>query len=184
MSTPAPPCTFDRRDLRNALGVFATGVTVVTTIDAAGRCYAMTANSFTAVSLSPPLVLWSVARDAYSAAAFTGSRYFAINVLALDQIPLSRHFSRPSDDKFAGIATFAGEGGCPLIAGAAAAFQCSTESTHPAGDHEIIIGRIRHYRYSAQDPLIFCRGRYQKGLLLEFKADAEAELNAAWGGLA
>jgi flavin reductase (DIM6/NTAB) family NADH-FMN oxidoreductase RutF len=175
---------FDARDYRNALGSFATGVTIVTTLDGGGRRYAMTANSFAAVSLSPALVLWSVARESHSAKAFLGATQFAINVLAVDQIALSRHFARASEDKFAGIPILSGLGGLPLIAGAAAVFQCRVEAIHPGGDHEVILGRVEHYDYSDREPLVFSRGRYQRSVSIEIIADHDADLAAAWGGLA
>ena len=186
MSAVAPPglAPFDQRDYRNALGSFATGVTVVTTVDAGGRRYAMTVNSFAAVSLAPPLVLWSVSRESPSARAFQTATHFAINVLAADQVALSRHFARSSDDKFAGIAILPGFAGLPLIAGAAAVFQCRTETLYPGGDHEVILGRVEQYDYSDGEPLVFCRGRYKRGVNLEIAADRDADLAAAWGGLA
>jgi flavin reductase (DIM6/NTAB) family NADH-FMN oxidoreductase RutF len=176
--------SFDQRDFRNALGSFATGVTVVTTVDAGGRRYAMTVNSFAAVSLSPPLVLWSVSRGSPSAGAFLSATHFAINVLAADQVALSRHFARSSDDKFAAIVTLEGIAGLPLIAGAAAVFQCRTHAIHTGGDHEVILGRVEHYGHSDREPLVFCRGRYQRGVNVEIAADRDADVAAAWGGLA
>lgn len=176
--------SFDQRAYRNALGSFATGVTVVTTRDGSGRRYAMTVNSFAAVSLSPPLVLWSVSRESPSARAFLAATHFAINVLAVEQIALSRHFARSSEDKFAGIPIVDGIAGLPLIADAAAVFQCRTEAIHPGGDHEVILGRVEHYDDSDREPLVSRRGRYERGVNIEIATDRDADLAAAWGGLA
>ena len=174
----------DPRDFRNALGTFSTGVTVVTTVDPAGRRHAMTVNSFAAVSLSPPLVLWSLGRASFSAQAFLAATHFAVNVLSAGQIALSRHFAHPSEDKFAGVATREGMGGLPLLADAAAVFECSTEAIPPGGDHAILVGRVERYAYSEREPLVFSRGRYQRGVNIETASDHDADLAAAWGGLA
>src|ERR1700757_4459310 len=102
---------FDSRDLRRVLGTFVTGVTVVTTIDDEGRFHGVTANSFSSVSLDPPLVLWSQAVKAHSHAAFFAAERFAVNILAEDQIELSKRFAKPSPAKFAGIDVDTGAGG-------------------------------------------------------------------------
>jgi 3-hydroxy-9,10-secoandrosta-1,3,5(10)-triene-9,17-dione monooxygenase reductase component len=178
------PPAFDEREFRNALGTFATGVTVVTTRGEDGHAYGMTVNSFAAVSLAPPLVLWSLAHGSPSAAAFRSTVCFGISVLALEQLSLSRRFSRPGTDKFAGVPIDDGLGGVPLIRGAVATFECRSEYRYYGGDHEIIVGRVERYGYQQRDSLIFCGGRYQRGISLEPKADADAELSAAWSGLA
>lgn len=175
---------FDGRDYRSALGTFATGVTIMTTVDGNGQRYGMTANSFAAVSLSPPLVLWSVARSSASAGAFLAASHFAVNVLATSQMALSRQFARPSADKFAGIATLGGIGGVPLIPDAAATFECRLETHYPGGDHEVILGRVLRYTHSDREPLVFCRGRYVRGVDIGSTADVDANLAEIWGGLA
>lgn len=151
---------FDVRELRRALGQYATGVTVVTARAADGRKVAMTANSFTSVSLEPPLVLWCPAKNAVSLSDFTAATHFAVNVLAADQHHLSRRFATPADDKFADTPIAEGIAGTPLLDGAVARFQCRTVQTLDAGDHVIIIGEVEAYDAPGGDPLVFHSGRY------------------------
>jgi flavin reductase (DIM6/NTAB) family NADH-FMN oxidoreductase RutF len=151
---------FDLRDFRGALGQFATGVTVVTTLGVDGRKVGMTANSFTSVSMEPPLVLWCPSKRAPSLADFEDSTHFAINILASDQHVLSRQFATPSTDKFAGAETSEGIAGIPLLDGAVATFQCRTVSRHDAGDHVIYVGEVEKYENAGGDPLVFHGGKY------------------------
>lgn len=150
----------DRRALRHALGHFATGVAVVTTRTDAGKLEGLTANSFSSVSLDPPLVLWCLRRDAASAPGFTAAGAFAVNVLAAHQHALSRHFATPAPDKFAGLRHAAGLHGCPLLADSLAHFECRTENAVDAGDHVIFIGRVLRLSHRDGEPLIFSAGRY------------------------
>lgn len=150
----------DKRLLRRALGRFATGVVVVTTCTPEGRREGLTANSFTSVSLDPPLVLWSLRRDAPSLESFISAGRFALSILSDGQSHLSRHFATPAPDKFAGIATRQGLGGCPVIAGCIAAFECSTEVVHEGGDHMIFIGRVERAEFRSGRPLVFAGGAY------------------------
>src|SRR6201993_5094935 len=115
---------FDSRDLRTALGAFATGVTIITARGADGGLYGMTANSFTSVSLTPPLVLWSASLYAQSLPAFQEGSHFVVNVLAYDQIELSNKFARTHENKFAEIDHVIPECGAPVLIGSAAPFQC------------------------------------------------------------
>jgi flavin reductase (DIM6/NTAB) family NADH-FMN oxidoreductase RutF len=150
----------DQRDLRHALGRFATGVTVISTRTRHGKLEALTANSFSAVSLDPPLVLWSLRRDADSLPSFLDSVHFAVNVLAADQCDLSRHFAIRAENKFANLAYATGLGGCPLLSDTLASFQCTTENTVVGGDHIIFIGRVHRATYRDGEPLIFSAGQY------------------------
>ena len=150
----------DPRQLRHALGRFATGVTVVTTCTAEGKLEALTANSFSAVSLDPPLVLWSLGRNAQSLPGFLDSGHFAINVLAANQRALSRHFSVPAENKFVNLSYVTGIGGCPLLSDTLASFQCTTVNTVAGGDHIIFIGRVHKATYRDGEPLIFSAGQY------------------------
>jgi flavin reductase (DIM6/NTAB) family NADH-FMN oxidoreductase RutF len=154
---------FDARDFRNALGSFATGVTIITTRSRQGLLYGMTANSFTSVSLTPPLVLWSASLFAQSLAAFQEGSHFVVNILAYDQIPLSQKFARTHDDKFAEIDHLITECGAPALIGAAAHFECRNEYRHYGGDHIIFIGHVERYAYTGRPTLMFCRGKYMKG---------------------
>jgi 3-hydroxy-9,10-secoandrosta-1,3,5(10)-triene-9,17-dione monooxygenase reductase component len=158
-SIPGNP-EHDPRDFRNALGLFATGVTIVTTKTSAGEPIGLTANSFSSVSLSPPLVLWSLSLRSPNLPNFLQATHFAVNVLAQDQIALSQRFARPILNKFEGVAhRFAGSD-MPLIDGAAAQFECRTEARHYSGDHVIFIGHVLQYRYADRDALGYFRGRY------------------------
>ena len=136
---------FDSRDFRNALGSFATGVTIVTARSADGGLYGMTANSFTSVSLTPPLVLWSASLYAQSLPAFQEGSHFVVNVLAWDQIELSNKFARTHENKFAEIDHMIPEWGAPVLIGAAALFECRNEYRHYGGDHIIFIGHVERY---------------------------------------
>lgn len=151
---------FDVRDFRGALGQFATGVTVVTTVSADGRKVGMTANSFTSVSMDPPLVLWCPSKRAPSLGDFEDATHFAINILASDQHVLSRQFATPATDKFAGVETADGIAGVPLLEGAVATFQCRTVARHDAGDHVIYVGEVESYNHQDGAPLVFHGGKY------------------------
>jgi flavin reductase (DIM6/NTAB) family NADH-FMN oxidoreductase RutF/DNA-binding IclR family transcriptional regulator len=151
---------FDSRDLRHVLGAFVTGVTVVTTIDDEGRFHGVTANSFSSVSLDPPLVLWSQAVKSGSHPAFFKSRRFAINILAEDQIELSKRFAKASQEKFSGIDVDIGLGGVPLLRGCSARLECEIVSRIPGGDHTIYVGEVQGIDRTERKPLVFGNGQY------------------------
>jgi 3-hydroxy-9,10-secoandrosta-1,3,5(10)-triene-9,17-dione monooxygenase reductase component len=154
--TPAP----DSRQLRNALGRFATGVTIIACVDSDGSHVGLTANSFNSLSLEPPLVLWSLRQNSPSQAAFAAAGRFAVNVLAESQVELSRRFAAHLDDKFAAGVWALGEHGAPVLAGCAAVFECETVSRQLAGDHCLYIGRVLGCTESALPPLVFQSGHY------------------------
>ena len=162
LHVPAPASAPDLSPLvmRGALGRFATGVTIVTCIDAAGVPVGLTANSFTSLSLDPPLVLWSLRRSSASVAAFDGATHFAINVLAETQVDLSRRFASPVADKFEHGHWRAGLGQAPLLAGCAAVFECGLHLRQEAGDHVLYIGRVLRLQDQAVAPLLFQGGHY------------------------
>ena len=149
---------FDARDLRRALGQYATGVTVVTTLHE-GERYGMTANSFTSVSLNPPLVLWAAAKSSPSLAAFEATDRFAVNVLAADQHHLSRQFATSGTDKFDGVELLDGE--LPLLEGTVARFVCRRTQRVDAGDHVVFLGEIEEYGAPGGEPLVFHSGSYR-----------------------
>lgn len=151
---------FDKRQLRNVLGTFTTGVTIVTARAADGRAHGVTANSFSSVSLEPPLVLWCQAVTSRSHAAFNESGHFVVNILADDQIQVSNHFAKSQDDKFSGIAHHDGLGGAPVISGSAAHLECVKVAAYPAGDHVVFMGRVERVGHSSRRPLAFGGGRY------------------------
>ena len=154
---------FDPRDFRNALGTFATGVSVVTTAGPDGVPIGLTCNSFSSVSLSPPLVLWSLSLRSPNLSNFLQAPHFAVNILAADQMHIAKRFSQPLADKFDGVRHHAGTAGVPLIEGAAAHLECRTETRNYSGDHVIFIGHVRHYAWRECPPLVFWRGRYTDG---------------------
>ena len=128
--------------LRAALSEFATGVTIVTTAQADGTPVGLTVNSFNAVSLTPPLVLWSLDKGSRTIDAFTKNDCFAVHILAADQEALAMRFASRDQDRFAGLDTTAGMGGVPLIPGALACLQCRVHQQVEAGDHIIFIGWV------------------------------------------
>lgn len=148
------------RRFRNALGAFATGVTIVTARDAEGRDIGLTANSFNSVSLDPPMVLWSLAKTARSLPAFLQASHFAVHVLAADQEELSKRFATRGSEKFAGLDIERGASQVPLLRGCSARFQCSTAFRHEGGDHVIFVGAVEAFDHSDRPPLVFHGGRY------------------------
>lgn len=153
--------SFDPKNFRRALGKFATGVTVVTTVDGNMQRIGVTASSFNSVSINPPLILWSVDKSAYSAETFRTAEHFVINVLANDQVDISNRFARRGEDKFVGIECSEGIGKSPRIAGAVACFECRTWNVYEGGDHHIIVGEVVDFHYDEnRNSLVFHNGRY------------------------
>lgn len=150
----------DPKALRNAFGAFATGVTVVTTRQPDGTPRGFTANSFTSVSLDPPLLLVCLAKTAHSADVFRNAPHFAVNILAEDQKAVSGLFASRAPDKFAQCAWTPGPQGTPLIDGSLAQFTCANHQLVDAGDHLILIGRIDHFATTDGQPLGYFRGNY------------------------
>ena len=151
------------RDFRRALGCFATGVTVLSTLDAEGHARGMTISSFNSVSLDPPLILWSLALDSPSLPTFRDASHYAVNVLAADQQALSNRFASRLSDRFEGVDTRSGLSGTPLLEGCCAWFECRHEAIYPGGDHLIFVGRVE--RFAAQPglaPLLFHAGAYAR----------------------
>jgi 4-hydroxyphenylacetate 3-hydroxylase, reductase component len=145
---------------RRCLGQFATGVTVVTA-NVQGELVGLTVNSFASVSLDPPLILWSIGTSSTSYSKFAVAERFTVNVLADDQIALSRHFGRSGPDKFNGIPWCKGSNGAPVLDGVAAFFECGRQSEHRAGDHLILIGRVLRAVHFDRSTLLFAQGRYR-----------------------
>lgn len=151
---------FDQQDFRRALGRFATGITVITTIGENGEPEGLTANSFSALSLDPPLVLWCLGKGAASLPAFRQCAHFAINVLNAAQRRLSHQFATSDTDRFAGVAWRKGIGGAPLLPDALAQFECRNLRYHDGGDHLIFIGEVERYRHGDGEPLVFNASKY------------------------
>ena len=152
----------DSKAFRRSLGRFATGVTVITCADEEKRPYGITANSFSSVSLEPPLILWNIAKVSNSREAFLEAEHFAINVLGQHQEHLSQHFARTDHTQFDAVETARSEHGVPLIPDAIATFECRTHEIHDCGDHHIIIGEVEAFRADDEPPLVFFGGRYRE----------------------
>ena len=153
-----PMDSFDPRTYRDALGQFATGVTIITARDADNRPVGVTANSFNSVSLDPPLVLWSLAKSSRSMPAFEQAIDFNVHILASDQDALSNRFASRSADKFAGLDI--GEDGPPLLDGCTARFRCKTRHSYEGGDHVIFVGEVVGFEHDEKPPLLFHNGDY------------------------
>lgn len=152
----------DPLQLRAAFGQFPTGVTVITTRAPDGRKVGLTANSFSSLSLDPPLVLWSLRKVAPSRPDFIAATHFAINILAHDQIELSRRFATPSADKFDGVPHVdADAGGVPCLDGTSARFVCRNVGHYEGGDHLLFIGQIEAFDTNGHAPLVFHAGQYR-----------------------
>jgi 3-hydroxy-9,10-secoandrosta-1,3,5(10)-triene-9,17-dione monooxygenase reductase component len=160
----------DPIEFRNALGKFATGVTVVTAKDASGGYVGTTASSFNSVSLDPALILWSIDNGARSLPAYEKGEHFVVNVLAADQVSVSNHFARQQDDKFKGMDYSLNEEGVPVLPGCAANFECKLHATYEGGDHTIIVGEVIRFNTSDRNALLFHQGAYS---VSEFHPAAE-----------
>ena len=149
----------DPKAFRHCLGQFATGVTVMTT-----RCgeqlAGMAVNSFAALSLDPPLVLWSIRKASSSLAQFRDGGHYAVNILAQEQVDIANAFGKPGADKFAQVAWAPGRLGAPLLDGAICTLECTLDSVLEGGDHLILVGRVQHYTRRSGKPLLFVQGRY------------------------
>jgi flavin reductase (DIM6/NTAB) family NADH-FMN oxidoreductase RutF len=160
----------DPRELRNTFGSFGTGVTIVTTRHPHGRMVGVTANSFSSVSLDPPIVLWSLLSTSPSLEAFEQAGRFTINVLSAGQHALCRQFSSRVPDKFAGVSWQEGLGGVPVLDDCAANIECRTIDRRTVGDHELFLGQVENYSYQRIPPLLFCQGNFLQGVALELSA--------------
>ena len=156
------PTAFDLRRLRDAFGCFGTGVTIVTARDAGGAPVGLTANSFTSVSLDPPLLLFCLDRRSRRGAVFEAAESFAVNVLHAGQEAVSTRFARGQEaDRFAELALEDWDG-APVLSDAMATFGCIKHATYDGGDHLILVGRVRRLAFDAtQDPLLYFQGRYR-----------------------
>lgn len=156
---PLQTC-WDHRQLRQALGRFATGVTVITTRAEDGRSIGLTANSFNSLSLDPALVLWSLGTKQGSSAVFRATSHFAVNILSADQIELSRRFSSAVEDRFQGVDFEKDRYAAPLITGCAAWLICRNRQHLQFGDHLLFIGEVESLGLGDDPPLLFHDGKY------------------------
>ena len=172
----------DTRALRHALSHFATGVCVVTALGTDGNRLGMTVNSFSSVSLDPPLVLFNIARSCRGFDGWISAKCYGINVLSADQAEVSNRFARAQSDKWAGLKVETGHGGLPLLPDAIARFVCEREGRHDGGDHVILLSRVVAFDFAAEaDPLCFFAGRFRKlGPEPDISTPAEPALFYGW----
>jgi len=170
-ATDTAPPPLNTNVFREALGRFASGITVMTTIDDDGAPYGVTATSFASLSLDPPLVQWSLRNAAYSLPVFLKSGRFSVNVLSADQERVSRRFATPEIDRFAQLNTETGLGGVSLIQGALAWIECSLETTLAGGDHTILVGKVLRARTFDHQPLLYWRGGYMPESTVQTESD-------------
>ncbi len=149
-------------EFREALGCFATGVTVITAVGPRGELIGITANSFNSVSLDPPLILFSLNRRAYSLRAFLSTQAFAVNILRAGQEEISDRFARALKDKWSRIDYELWDSGCPILTAALASFECKIRHTYHGGDHVIFVGEVLRLRHDPEgQPLLFHGGKYR-----------------------
>jgi flavin reductase (DIM6/NTAB) family NADH-FMN oxidoreductase RutF len=165
LNPPRPP-DFDVAAFRQALGQFATGVTVITTRTPEGELIGLTASSFNTVSLEPPLVLWSLAQTSSSLATFRKNTHYVVNVLAADQLALGKRFAGAKVGRFDGVTHSEGTSGMPVLDGALAWFECHNRSRYDEGDHVIFVGEVErcgiHPDAASLAPLVFQAGAFHK----------------------
>jgi len=150
-----------QRAFRDSLGLFATGITVVTARAPDGTPVGLTVNSFNSVSLDPPLVVWSLSAHQANLPVFAACEYYAINILAEDQQALSQRFASRDVDKFAGLNFRDGLGGAPLLEGCSAWFECRNTTRHDGGDHMLFLSEVARHDADPKPPLIYFAGRYR-----------------------
>ncbi|MDI6024951.1 flavin reductase family protein [Corticibacterium sp. UT-5YL-CI-8] len=175
--------TIDPRVLRDAFGAFPTGVTVVTTRDHAGSPIGFTANSFTSVSLDPPMLLVCLAKTSRNFSVMTSTARFAVNILSETQKDVSNTFARPVEDRFAAVAWSDAPGGCPVFADVAAWFECSMDRVIDAGDHVILLGQITSFANYGLNGLGYARGGYFTPMLAGKAVSAAADGNLRIGAV-
>ena len=161
MPDPDNLSEFDTLAFRRALGMFATGITVVTALDHEGKPIGLTINSFSSISLTPPIVAWSLARHLPLLPDFERCERYAINVLASHQQPLSKRFASRANDKFDELEITEGLGGVPLLPGCLAWFECHNGIRYDGGDHLIFLGQVERFRQGEGEALIYYGGRYR-----------------------
>lgn len=152
--------SFDKAEFRKTLGRFATGVTIITTLDEDGNAVGVTVNSFNSLSMKPPMILWSLDKSANSMPAFKHTPYFNVHVLGTGQNALSACFAKPKTDKFSGIKTKKGLGGVPILPECSALFECKSAHHYEGGDHIIIVGEVIKFSRNDVAPLVFHGGQY------------------------
>ncbi len=150
-----------RREFRRSLGQFATGVTVMTTLNPEGVRVGMTVNSFNSLSLDPPLILWSIAKTTPAFNYFQSQDAFAVNILASGQEEWARQMAKSGADKFQNVSLMDGRRGVPLLEGCVVYFECDVWARYPGGDHDIIVGHVKRVLNTGKDPLLFHNGTFR-----------------------
>ena len=150
----------DATELRRCLGTFVTGVTVMTALDAHGQPDGVTANSFSSLSLDPPLIIWSLRLQSRSFTTFKNASRFAVNILAQDQVAISNRFAASGVKNFSEVPHTLGIGGVPLIEGCISYLECHLEATYPGGDHELFVARVERIQMNDKQPLAYGAGGY------------------------
>jgi len=154
--------SLDPAVFRRAMGQFATGITVVTGRDPEGRPFGLTVNSFTSVSLEPPLVLFCLANRSELNAALGLTKRYAVSILSEEHEDLSNRFAKPGADRFAGLEMVEGEHGLPLVPGALAWLECRVTDVHPGGDHAIYVGEVLRIEVRPGRPLLYHASAYRR----------------------
>lgn len=149
-----------KRELRRALGKFPTGVAIITSRDPLGKPFGLTVNSFTSVSLDPPLILWCLRRESKSLERFKRCEFFAAHVLATDQAGLSSQFAKGLAEPFEGLSPTIGLGGVPLLEGVCARLECQNAQQIDGGDHIIFVGQVERFKIQDRNPLLYYQGAY------------------------
>jgi len=152
----------DPKEIRNVMGHFATGVTVITTKDKTGKPFGLTVNSFTSLSLNPPLLVVCIDKTVDCYSCFEESKLFGVNMLSEQQEELSRRFATKGIEKFEGIEWHMGENGVPLLDGTIGTIECNVAQSCEGGDHTIFLGEIVSATASGDRPLIFFKGKYSR----------------------
>jgi len=152
--------SFDQREFRNALGCFPTGIAVITA-NVGDNVVGITVNSFSSVSLNPPLLLWCIDKRSDRFSMFIGAESFTISLLCTSHRDISSRLAKPGEHRLDGIELIQTELGAPALREALAYFECTRYAVHDAGDHAILVGRVRHFsRQETGAPLIFFKGKY------------------------
>ncbi len=154
--------SIEPRDFRETVGCFATGITIITTIDADGSPVGLTANSFTSLSLDPPMVLFCLDYNVASFGAFQAGEHFAVNILSTGQQELSNRFAKSGPEKWEGVSFDTWDTGSPILPGSLASMECKVSSINEGGDHVIVIGEVVRMERAQGDarPLLYFRGGY------------------------
>jgi flavin reductase (DIM6/NTAB) family NADH-FMN oxidoreductase RutF len=160
ISTDAASPASDSTALRRCVGAFVTGVTVITALGADGQAEGITANSFSSLSLDPPLIVWSLRLSSRSFNTYKNAARFAVNILAEDQVDISNRFASSGVDRFEGVTYKPGLGGVPLIDGCVSYLECSLEASYPGGDHVLFVGRVERIHTYEGRPLAYGSGGY------------------------